>query len=551
MKRYIIIFLFSCFNISCVYSRGASDVRIAVISSLERVLRDDIDVNGTPIAEVSCAKNEYESFQIIVTNSTDKPIAQINLKADNWHFTGMPDNGVPEITLFREHYVQIEKTSPYSKGKPGWYPDALIPFINPYTGQKIANAKYLAANQDVAPNRSQGYWIDIYVPTNTKAGIYTNKITVFSEGKILAEIPVKLVIWNFELPKVHELKTYFGKLYNIDTYYSISPNSSRYRLILERYRDILYESGIDVVYHIYPQSFDKSGGVVFAQDYLQEVKDFSERYGAKLFRISVTDCSNPEKIVNAEQYLSSLNDFLKVNPWIKFPFIYIDEPGTLEAYKQIAWYGKMLNQYAPEIKLLVTEQIKPQKPDWPNLEGFIDIWVPLWGLADTNDIKRRQKAGDEVWSYTALARSDDAPTWLLDSPLLDYRIPVWFSWSLELKGILYWTTTAWASREIDPWVESVTYSKHSRNWNGEGCLLYPGIQAGIDGPIASMRLKVFRDSVEDYDYFSILNNIVGLEQTKTITKNTAKSFTQYSRNIGDYLEARKTIAQQIENASAK
>lgn len=71
---------------------------VIVLSSLERLLQDEVVVRGAEEAEIFCAKNEYESFQIIIVNPTDTPISQINLNADNWHFTGTPGEGSPELT---------------------------------------------------------------------------------------------------------------------------------------------------------------------------------------------------------------------------------------------------------------------------------------------------------------------------------------------------------------------------------------------------------------------------------------------------------------------
>ena len=72
--------------------------------------------------------------------------------------------------------------------------------------------------------------------------------------------------------------------------------------------------------------------------------------------------------------------------------------------------------FAPHIKLLVTEQIAPQNRSWPSFEGIVNIWVPSWELANVNDIKRRQAAGDEIWSYSALTHPGFV-NWLLDGIL--------------------------------------------------------------------------------------------------------------------------------------
>jgi hypothetical protein len=552
IKKVLLIIIFlsiRCFaktnepNVSI--SPLAKDVPVVVLSSLARVLQDKINVIGTDRAEIFCAKNEYESFQIILSNTTNKAVSNINLKTGNWHFKGDPGEAAPAITLYREHYVYVKFLSPNSTAEKGWYPDALIPFINPYDGKEITNAKYLAKNYTVGSHKSQSYWVDIFVNSNVKAGQYINEIKVYSGTELLSIIPIKLNVWDFKLPNVHELKTYFGKIKDLSRYHGISEKSAECDLLKKRYQEMLLKNGINMPYEIYPQKRLANGEVIFDANYVKDLRKFTDEMHPQMFKVPSYYSNTPEKL---KKYLQSYESFVMRNPWVGQAFLYIDEPDSLDDYKIVKLNGDCLNQFAPSIKLLVTEQIKPLKENFPSLEGYVDIWVPLFLKADCNDIKRRQQEGDEVWSYTALSRDSSVPVWLLDFPLLNYRIPAWFSWSLNLKGLLYWNAMSWAgSEKIDPWIDSETYSIGGKHWNGEGSLLYPGEDAGIIGPVASIRLKVFRDSVEDYDYFIILSKQIGLEESKRITSEIASSFRHFSNNPNDYLETRKNIAQIIKS----
>ncbi len=536
--------LISSLNCRQVVDAGVS---VAVISSLERVLQDDIDVNGTQTAEIYCAKNEYESFQIIIINPTDTPIPQIYLNVDSWHFTGIPGKASPELTLYREHYVNIKLSSGNSNRPKGMYPDALIPFVNPYTSQRITSAKYLASGVNVKPLRSQAYWVDVNVGKNVAAGNYTNQITVFSMGKVIATIPINLVVWDFTLPEEHKLTTYFGKLRDVSGYHNMTIKSAKYKQIKLRYLRALYAHGIDQVYLKYPGHSGATGVSRFTDKYIADLREFSNEFKPKMYKVPSWYDTNQNLHKQLKAHLNSYSEFIAANPWVGEPFSYIDEP-DLKTFKIIDYYGKALKQYAPEIKMLVTTPIKPNVPGAPSLEGIVNRWVILWRRGNLADIKRRQALGDVIWSYTALTQSDKTPSWEIDFPLLDYRIPVWFSWSLDLKGLLYWQTVAWANKDkpIDPWVNPVTWAPHSWNqWNGEGSLLYPGTDAGVEGPVVSMRLKVLRDAIEDYDYFWILSNLQKKDEADQIVKKVASSFRVYSKDPLAYIEARKQIAEKI------
>ncbi len=521
--------------------------------SLKRLLQGDTLTTGETIANVYCAKNEYESFQIIVSNLANNTLNKITLKTGSWYYNNTVSASHPDMILYREHYVHVTQSSHKLSSRLGWYPDALVPFINPYTHQAITQAKYLADNQNIAAHKSQAYWIDIHVPANMPAGTYTNQLAVLSQGKLLGTIPVNITVWDFTLPAQHKLKTYFGSIRpNLYTYLHLPYDSQRYKDIWKRYKLALCNNGITPVMRINPKRDSQTGEAIFSQKYIAELRDFVNEYHSQLYKIVAFYADDPVKQKN---YLISYHNFLRDNPWVGVPCMYfVDEPKTLEAYQKIISYGKALNKYAPEIKMLVTKHIQPAQPGFPSLEGYVDIWVPTWGAANPNDIKRRQQAGDEVWSYITMTQRN-VPSWLIDSPLMDYRIPAWFSWNLDLKGILYWQTTYWLDKyqTLDVWNTALTYtSKDGKySYNGEGVLLYPGEFAGIDGPVVSMRLKVFRDSVEDYDYFSILESLSNSTTAKSLVAPVASSFKVYSKDYNAYLNARKKVAQKILELKSK
>lgn len=522
---------------------SASSTSVIVLSSLERLLQDEVNVSGAKDVEIFCAKNEYEAFQIIVVNPADKPVSQINLKTDNWRFTGTPGEGSPELTLYREHYIKVDKSSPYLKSKLGMYPDALIPFIDPYTGKEINNAKYLAKNQDAGPHKSQGYWVDVHVGTNVKAGVYTNEIKVLAGSNVIKSIPIKLTVWDFELPKRPAWTAWFcGLRRGLGDVYGLTNPSAEYDRLMHRHATFLYEHGVypNVLKH--PRINKTTGDVTFSEDYTANMKAFIDEFGTGVIKIPTFASNDPKAL---SKYFAAYDAFSKANPWAGQYIYYIDEPSTPEQYNFIKQCGNIIHTFAPSVKLLVTEQIAPQKPDWPSLEGAVDIWVQSWALANVNDIKRRQAAGDEVWSYTALTHTGFT-NWMLDSQLVEYRTPAWFSYSLGLKGILYWSTTVWALPYIDAWTIPVTYrNKAGYAYNGAGSLLYPGVPVGIQGPIPSMRLKVFRDSVEDYDYLKLLESLTSRDQAVSLASSIAKDFKTFDTNPASYIAKRKAVAEMI------
>ena len=525
-----------------------SNIHVTVISSMERLLRDDISAPGTSSAELFCAKNETESFQIIVTNQSYSQLRDVELHVSDWQ--GPSAAKKPKLTLFREHYVKVEKTSyglPADTPK-GWYPDALIPFIDPYTNQPITSATYLANHQTVSSRSSQGYWADVRVDADVPAGTYTCSILVTSMSSKVAEIPVTLTVWDFTLPAVPVWTAWFcGLRKDLNVAYGMSRETRAWEEILLRHQQFFFEHGVYPSYHKSPSINETTGEVVFTADYVNGLRDFVNKFGARGLCLPTLFADAPDKL---KTMVIAYHAFSQANPWAGMFFYYIDEPSTPEEYNRVKQCGQILDAFAPSIKLLVTEQIAPEKPGWPNLEGIVDIWVPTWELANIDDIKRRQLAGDDVWSYTALTHRGFT-NWLLDEPLIHYRTPAWFSYVLELKGILYWQTTVWAGVPgkypvKNPWLTQESYVNEQRLvWNGEGSLIYPGTQAGVQGPIGSMRLKVFRDSVEDHSYFKLLESKQGMSKTVELVSQIAKDFSTYTTNTEAYAAQRRVVAEKI------
>ena len=94
------------------------------------------------------------------------------------------------------------------------------------------------------------------------------------------------------------------------------------------------------------------------------------------------------------------------------------------------------------------------------------------------------------------------PTHMIDAPATQNRAMEWQAWRQKAGGELYYDTT-YAFARGDAWTSQYYYGG-----NGDGTLFYPGTPAKIGGstdvPIASLRLKLIREGMEDYEYFKAL-----------------------------------------------
>jgi hypothetical protein len=394
-------------------------------------------------------------------------------------------------------------------------------------------------------------------------------LRVVAEGAPAAEVPVRLTVWDFALPDGPTHRSDFGTFANIAHYFNVKHDSAQYRAIEARYCQAMAEHRLNppIPRHLLPEvKPDGSLGVVperhkALQQFIAElhVSDFRVpgapfgRLPDSTLRPDYKDIA-PDQREKAQRYYRAYYDYLKQNGWEKRAYVYLwDEPNLRENYEQVLVLGQLVHEAAPGLRLLVVEQTYTQDPSWPDIDPAVDIWCPLWGYIDRDTIRAKIAHGDEVWSYTALVqlappyhpqyqqlKDKNPPHWHIDSPLLVYRVPTWINRQYGITGLLYWDTV---TTVIDPWLNPAF--AHPRHYNGGGFLFYPGLPCGIDGPVASMRLKNLRDGMEDYEYFVLLEKRAGAEAVRKLVERIAPNWWDYCRDPETILAVRREIARQI------
>jgi hypothetical protein len=182
----------------------------------------------------------------------------------------------------------------------------------------------------------------------------------------------------------------------------------------------------------------------------------------------------------------------------------------------------MVHAADPGFQTLVTTQMGPATQN--NVLSGIDILVPTDNLLDpmppaTNtraqyDAFLSQSPQHKVWMYQSCdshgcngpgpAELSGWPSHMIDAPATENRAMEWQAWRQKVSGELYYDTT-YAFTKGDPWANQYYFGG-----NGDGTLFYPGTPAKIGGtsnvPIGSLRMKMIREGMEDYEYFKLLHD---------------------------------------------
>jgi hypothetical protein len=431
---------------------------------------------------------------------------------------------------------------------------------------------------DVWKGENQPIWVDIYIPKNTAAGVYNGTFTVslgnvpeqFGPGtdSILTKtvsIPVSVTVWDFTLPDGPTHRNHFGTVdWIIKELYGAEPNSDKSLEIELRYCRMMADNRINPPI---PKSYMP---VVNPDGSLKIIPERHELLKKYIEELHVTDFQIPnapfENIITTNKakailYYREFYKYLKENGWDKRAYLYmLDEPNLKENYETVLELGAIAHEAAPEIRCLVVEQTYKQDPSWPDIDPAVDIWCPLFAFIDAKSIDSKLAHGDEVWSYTALSqrapeyhpeyekvRNYDSPYWHIDALLTSYRVPTWINWQYKINGLLYWSSVTIAKSltgVMDPWLLPA-FSESDSQFNGGGYLMYPGVPCGIDGPVPCIRMKNLRDSMEDWEYFALLEKLAGRDAVTKIVSEVAPNWWASSEDPHQILSTREKIANEI------
>lgn len=514
---------------------GVTSPNVYAIDSLQRVkVADTVPPNGSAFASLAAAGNEYQAFQIVINGGA---AGYRNVSVDlTTPFTGAQCGAIP-VRLYREHYITITNPSHHGDGgaKAGVYPDALIPFVNPFTGAPIRGGQYPSAPFDVAAGQNQPVYAEVYVPDGTPAGVYSGVVTVSRDGGVtLAQVPMTLTVWGFSLPKKPTLRSSFHA-YDSDhalgpaAYYGYA-NGSREHLSMAVAMDEAM-----IAHRIIPESPINTSFQVNSQGHLVQDSVVAPKVDALLARPEYSDFSvnlglhspfaDPLSRDRARTltYLNDVYQWLSSRGYLeKTWFRTTDEPSAVSDFQTAANFADLIHQGNSNFAVGITTAF-----DTPYLAtylvGHLNILMMHNTFYDPAFVAARQAAGDRVWSYTAVVQNTANPTpyWQIEFPLLNYRIMPWINYRYGLEGLLYWTTDKWnevLARGGSMWTDPCSLNDSGTCFNGDGNLFYPGKEvnyvvpanaygsstpAAVFGPIASLRVKALRDGMEDYELLAL------------------------------------------------
>jgi uncharacterized protein (TIGR03382 family) len=522
-------------------------------------IRPDAQPRATTEASLTAARNEFEAFQIVVRGSATK----VSVEASPLATAG---GTIDDVKVYRVDLIDVRQPSAVDGGTGRW-PDALVPDVDDVVGEKRNAFPF-----DVGNGESRAIWVEYRVPADAKSGVYRGAVKVTtSEGE--AVVPVSLAVYDFTLPSTASLRTHFGLAYGVvGRGHGVSDDAESE--LRARYAQL----GLD-------HRISLSG--VADDGYHGDMARFDRFYGALI------DGTAPTRLPGARlttvKYVGNLTSVAehrkwaahaRAKGWMDRLFSYVcDEPPLTCAWSDIAPRTSAAHEADPEFRTLLTTQI--WDADEHGVSGGVDIMVPVVnymedkpGSAIAGSQRSRYDgfltSGNrkELWMYQScmshgcggtvnIGSPSEAdhyftgwPSYMIDSSAVRNRAMEWISFLENATGELYWESAFAFTRGQNAWTNQWDFSG-----NGDGTLFYPGTPARIGGetniPVASIRLKMIREGMEDYEYLHALAAAGDPEMARRIARQLFP--TAYSTEVDPaaLMAAREAIASRILQLTGK
>lgn len=429
-----------------------------------------------------------------------------------------------ETEAFREWFHR-------EKAKGRYFPDALVPVTLPYSGAMPD------ADNKIAQQTAQTYWLDVWIPAGARAGTQNLTVALDSGGRKSAA-QLEIVVLDAQVPDTDAVTIDHNS-------YGTSWIQGQYPQTAARLGDGFYLSDpFFSMLHAYHRVFDEHRGIFHQLGYGHGGKvgpEFAPRLEGSGRTRRIADWSLFDKhygpLLDGKALAGTRRGarpipfvYLPVNPEWPASFLWWGEPGyerefvqvvsEMEAhfrqkgwtktrfelffnhkkrYKAFEWDGDetrfpkdfaYLKEYRRLLGLAVpagspvrfvfrTDASWQMERQFKEFAGVIDFWVCGGGMFGwyADQLPELRRRGDIVWIYGGTPPVDKSASHI--------TLEVLRTWLLGVDGFVRWQTVIPGP---DPWFDFEL---------GGETLVYPGDRFGLARPIASIRLKLQRNALQD------------------------------------------------------
>ena len=543
-----------------------NNVLVATASPMQRVLPRDVplpsSVDTARKVQVKLARNEEEAFQVVVLPFLD-PLEQVRVEVGELRNDAgdtLPSDAVELETVgYVKTYLPQHPLSDLGQYV-GWWPDPLLPFLD-------------AA--DVARGDAQSFFVRLRATRDTAPGAYHGKVRVAAAGIDQPyELDLVVHVYDFVLPDRSPLPLSMGFNYAplqqmadlADPNYSPQKWRDQWQTQKFVWADFLADHYItyDYLYGSGPDWPDF------------EVLDYLESTGQldviNLGHFGTGDANAFDKIdaLVAQQLppIQASYEKAKERGWLDRSFIYGFDERPKDNFPVMEQFVAKMSDALPGVEVMTTAGAYWDY--WGEAEG-IDIWAPIISNWNESRVAKYKSEGKDVWWYTCIASPPPFPNHFIDQDVIDTRVMMGMMTArYRPDGCLYYAMLGFNRPNRSPLNVNTQYLTTGpfTSWNpksfaenhGDGNLVYPGADGS---PISSFRLENFRDGLEDFAYYTILESrindlrsvdqptaqqrqwLTAAEKLLVVPEDLVKATNIYTRDPAAIQQYRQAIADAI------
>ena len=506
------------------------EIEIKILSSLARVFPDRI--YGGEETEATAAAGQEICFQLAMRRVAKEAYAQKP-------YTVTVDSALAEhITLSRVGYVPSELPAytgetahddNYLTLESGLFPDPLFPVVD---GIFLVNTL-----------KWHSLWVSVKLPSDVSAGVYPITLKI-AEGEKVTEVTYTLSVKPFALPAQSLIFTQWFHVDCIADVHQVAIYSEEHWALIEKYMRLAKDHGMTMIYTpVLTPALDTAVGGERPTVQLLGIK----KYGAK-YEFDFERLRRYIKLAQGcgYEYFEISHFFTQWGAHFT-PKVMAEVDGKTE--KIFGWqtpaesaeYADFLNQLIPALTAELTslgiakDHIYYHVSDEPNfnhlesyrkasgtlrplidgchhLDALSDIDFHREGLVETSVVATNKiepfldASIENLWCYYCCSQAVDVANRFLAMPSARNRIIGVQLYKYGIKGFLHWGynfyNARWSAYKINPYCVTDAGAGFP---SGDAFSVYPH----EDGVIPSLRIKVFKNALEDMRLLSLLEEKIG------------------------------------------
>jgi len=533
-----------------------NDVVVGFATSMEKLLpRADLPpLQIKTRIELALARGEKESFQVVVVPCR-ADLKQAEVRVTDLRGEDGAVLSAGQVKVSPVGYVETKAVPPYGASHVGWWPDPILEFLT-------------AA--DVARGDAQAFWVRVDAPRDQAAGRYQGQLQVRSQDGPLCVLEMTVRVYGFAVPAASPLPlaVTFAPHDHPTTATAAEQaawrNEPDYPINAWKKHKLQWVDFLADYYLTYDSLYTRAGPDFGAVERLHQ----QGRLGCFNLGYYGPCGAGPEEIQRWTQgtleRLRRQYEQAKSLGVLEHAYIYGCDENPKETFPDVQRAAALLKAEFPDVVVMTTTYDHSYGRD-TEIKA-VDAWCPLTPRFDPDKAAGARAAGRDVWWYICCGPHHPPANMFVEYPAIEGRLLMGpMTAKYRPDGFLYYQISIWNSRRPIAFGPLTDWEPRSwTSYHGDGSWTC----AGPDGtPLPTIRLENFRDGLEDYAYFCILEYLVQRLETQgaepsapqqawltearaalQVPETLVNSVSEYSRDPAALYAYRNRLAELIDRA---